>query len=548
MGRLFAFLLLVTLSGFTSAAWAIYGLPADRFVPWHGNVGVKGDIPLRTTIYRTLSPSGGNDSAAINAAIAACPAGQVVMLGPGTFLINSRINVKSGITLRGSGMGKTVLQGQSGITGGYILGIDAGPWFDRSCTIASGYTQGSTSIRTSSATGYHAGDVVLIDQLNDPSGTYGPVVTDVGTSGTETWASRGSGARVEGQVNRIATISGTNITLEIPLYFAFNSALTPQITRINGMTTSAGIEDLTVNNQTSQIDPAMELYGVSGCWLLGVEVNGSWQNALVFEKSYRNTIRSCKFHEGVPALPAKGSQYYTSRAYGVYLNTASANLLENNQFYHLCMSTKMDGPTSGNVIAYNYIAAMYYSLEMTWQSDMFSLHGGHARANLFEGNLGVASFMADKIWGSHSHNVLFRNRIALDQTRPKRAFDIALYSMSSDFSLIGNVLGTAGFEMAYSTAPSNTHTLAIYALDPAISASTIIHANWDSVTKGVTWNGTDDHVLPRSLYLSSKPSWWGSLQWPAIGPDVSPMYPAAPVVGTGTPWGTTTPLRSHKAH
>src|SRR5207245_2242801 len=29
------------------------------------------------------------------------------------------------------------------------------------------------------------------------------------------------------------------------------------------------------------------------------------------------------------------------------------------------------------------------------------------------------------------------------------------------------------------------------------------------------------HVLPPSLYLSAKPSWWGTVPWPAIGPDVA---------------------------
>jgi len=28
------------------------------------------------------------------------------------------------------------------------------------------------------------------------------------------------------------------------------------------------------------------------------------------------------------------------------------------------------------------------------------------------------------------------------------------------------------------------------------------------------------HALPASFYLSSKPSWWGTMPWPAIGPDV----------------------------
>jgi hypothetical protein len=28
-------------------------------------------------------------------------------------------------------------------------------------------------------------------------------------------------------------------------------------------------------------------------------------------------------------------------------------------------------------------------------------------------------------------------------------------------------------------------------------------------------------VLPSSFYLAGKPSWWGSVPWPAIGPDVT---------------------------
>src|SRR5438093_13133040 len=30
-----------------------------------------------------------------------------------------------------------------------------------------------------------------------------------------------------------------------------------------------------------------------------------------------------------------------------------------------------------------------------------------------------------------------------------------------------------------------------------------------------------DQILPASLYRSSKPSWWGTMPWPAIGPGAS---------------------------
>jgi hypothetical protein len=29
------------------------------------------------------------------------------------------------------------------------------------------------------------------------------------------------------------------------------------------------------------------------------------------------------------------------------------------------------------------------------------------------------------------------------------------------------------------------------------------------------------HKLPASFYLPGKPSWWGAVPWPAIGPDVT---------------------------
>jgi hypothetical protein len=37
------------------------------------------------------------------------------------------------------------------------------------------------------------------------------------------------------------------------------------------------------------------------------------------------------------------------------------------------------------------------------------------------------------------------------------------------------------------------------------------------------WRNYDYFSLPASLYLADKPSWFGSVAWPAIGPDVSGM-------------------------
>jgi hypothetical protein len=89
-------------------------IPADRNFAWNPGMMSKGGIPNRTTICATLSPSGSDDSAAIQAKLDSCPAGQVVFLNPGTFIVNNYLSMHSAITLRGSGKGVTILTKTNG--------------------------------------------------------------------------------------------------------------------------------------------------------------------------------------------------------------------------------------------------------------------------------------------------------------------------------------------------------------------------------------------------------------------------------------------------
>src|ERR1700688_3683606 len=92
-------------------------IPADRNFAWNPGMMSKGGIPSRTTVCATLSPSGGDDSTAIQAALDSCPANQVVMLNAGTFTVNqSYLLIHSSITLRGSGAGVTILKKTNGAT------------------------------------------------------------------------------------------------------------------------------------------------------------------------------------------------------------------------------------------------------------------------------------------------------------------------------------------------------------------------------------------------------------------------------------------------
>jgi hypothetical protein len=92
------------------------------------------------------------------------------------------------------------------------------------------------------------------------------------------------------------------------------------------------------------------------------------------------------------------------------------------------------------------------------------------------------------------------------------------------------------------------HTiLEAQALDLNVKNTIIRHGNYDYATKnangtarraGVVWETDDargtgvdftDHTIPKSYYLSTKPSWWPTtVPWPPIGPDKDPMVSAIP--------------------
>ena len=173
-------------------------IPPDRNFTWNPGMMSKGGIPNRTTIYATLSPSGGDDSAAIQAKLDSCPSGQVVMLNPGTFIVNNYVLIHSGITLRGSGAGVTILNKANGAQGRLstvvpgtngihtpqspssytydtqpivIVGPSRYPGPDNSTSqaLAADGAQGSYSVTIANAAGFAAGQFVLLDEMSGAS-------------------------------------------------------------------------------------------------------------------------------------------------------------------------------------------------------------------------------------------------------------------------------------------------------------------------------------------------------------------------------------------
>src|SRR6266496_5938983 len=91
-------------------------LSSSRAVDWR-NTGLPATFPDGETTPNSWTPptrtqcgATVTSAANIQSAINACPAGQFVLLGPGTFSIGA-ITLKSNVTLRGSGAQATTLTG-----------------------------------------------------------------------------------------------------------------------------------------------------------------------------------------------------------------------------------------------------------------------------------------------------------------------------------------------------------------------------------------------------------------------------------------------------
>src|SRR5689334_15790771 len=103
-------------------------LPPERRITWQP--GVPGGIPARNTDcanavtgYGAKGDGVTDDTQAIQNAINACPAGQVVYVPAGTYRLNSQLTIAKGIVLRGAGPSATLLK-----TYAAWHGIQVGDW------------------------------------------------------------------------------------------------------------------------------------------------------------------------------------------------------------------------------------------------------------------------------------------------------------------------------------------------------------------------------------------------------------------------------------
>lgn len=525
-------------------------LPDDRIIDWT-SVGVPGGIPNRTTVYRTLTPS--NTLAEINAAIAACPSGQVVFLAAGSYSLGQiTFGSRSGVTLRGAGAGRTVINA----TSGYAVSATELSFFEADgVDVAGGYVKGSTTITLAAtpSSAFAVGNLIQITQDDSPDA--------LGSTGVGVYHRTGfpgvwgmSATRNVRFTSRITAVSGTRITLATAVPYTYQASLNPKAYPLSGGpgATLCGVESLTIRGSGST-DRAVNFSGTDRCWVKDVEVDNmvGTTGMIFFRHSFQGEIRRCYAHDAA-GFPSQADGY----AYFFYYGCSNC-LAVDNIACRVGDGLIING-SSASACLYNLVENVQRAGHAWVDQGMIVNHGPHAIMNLIEGNV-LQRFQNDGYHGSTSHTLLFRNNIhgLRDGASGVRRL-IDLCRGSYYHTLVGNVIGDSSWTPAYYQLPANPASVSgVYVLgfpgmdsismaaytsvpwdnwtksttapDADVAATILRHGNYDYYNRSVVWDpAISSQSIPASLVYSSKPDFFGTLQWPPIGPDVSGLVTSIP--------------------
>jgi hypothetical protein len=585
--------------------------PADRMTTW--SPGVPGGVPARSTVCATIqAASYGNGtsdaSAAIQVAINACPAGQVVQLSAGTFTINSGnfLLLNKGITLRGAGPEQTTLQKTDGAkpgveaTGAHpspIVILGPSRWsntptgFASSANLSADAVKGAFSVTVDSATGFAAGQVVLLDELSgaawqtDPTGrgqiwaspdfrvvwqlhnpaqpTDDPLHLPASATNQDAfgWFSRLD--RPTAEIKQVASVSGNTVTFSTPIHISYRASHTAQLSRYSlTHTVNAGLESLRVIGGDNG---NVRFQWCNACWAKSID-NTQWHDeGFAINNSLRVEIRDFYVHDGAWAQPGGGG-------YGISLANASSEVLIENGISvraNKVMVARSAGAAS--VVAYNYMDMGYINNVGGWvEVGLNASHMVGPHHVLFEGNYGF-NFDSDKTHGNAIYHTVFRNQlrgvrasfanqlggaiindVATSANIPKRAVGLMAYSYWMSF--VGNVLGAPGAMSGWSYETSSPGAQAAiwmlgwddwspHPVDANVAATILRHGNFDYLTNSVGWDpNIASQTLPASLYLTQKPAFFNAgrgYTWPWVDPTgTTKLYelPAKVRYDAGTPF------------
>lgn len=529
-------------------------LDPNRAIDW-SNAGIPGGIPNRTTICQTIAPYTGTADT-INTAIQNCPSGQVVFLSAGTFNLSTGItfNDKSNVTLRGAGPDQTTLvftgydpcggpQSDICVPNGHLNHIQAP---GNTANWTSGYAKGTTVITISNTTNLQVGTLLSLDQENDPDTDTNEIwicsTTAVCSYEGPSGVGRvGSPRREQIQLVRVTAINGNNITISPGLYMPnWNANHNPGAWWSNDTPiTGVGIEDLTLDHSNSGQTGGITFFNAYNGWVRNIKSVKANRVHVWFIQSAANIVRDSYFYE---------TKVSASQSYGVEFFMTSDNLIENNIFHRVNTPLSNNGSAQGNVYAYNSAFILLSTNAPAYMSGTPLDHATGLSFNLYEGNMGNG-LEADISHGPPHFLTSFRNRwTGFETGKDNNTHPVHLHAFARYYNFVGNVLGTAGYHDVYEDgASTGGHGIAsIYFLgwsftnpnpphDILVKTTSLRWGNYDTLTGTSRFVAAEvpsgiavypnpvpaNQNLPASFFLSAKPSWFGSVPWPPIGPDVT---------------------------
>lgn len=407
-------------------------ISSERIFPeaWQ-NAGYPGDIPSPKTIVNVTSfgalGNGTNDdrSAVQNAINSLGGAPGVVYFPAGTYLLGGKVDLASGVVIRGESAQTVTLRWNH--IGDYYAGTGLYAGASQSGSfqaVVSGYTIHSSSIVVTNGSTFVPGDYAEIRQDN------------LAAWNLSSWA-----AKASGQILRITAVSGNTLTLERPLRLTYTAAQNPEIRKITPIT-NCGVENIKVErliagtNTTRNNIATIFFDSAASCWVRGVESNYGFGGHIAFSGSTQCEVTGSYIHHAAD-YDGGGS------GYGIRIESKTGEcLIEDNIFQSLRHSMLLQAGPNGNVIGYNY--SRESKNEFGGLTSDITLHGNYSYANLVEGN--VCRFISIDESGHGANgplNTVFRNRT--------EASGISIANNgSNNQNVVGNEIATGSYSLSSS--------------------------------------------------------------------------------------------------
>ena len=553
-------------AGLRSNPFAAVRLPGGTATlpnPTWAAAGVESSVNFDSYTQQGSTLAAGTSASTINTALSNCSGGEYVLLGAGTFSISGLNIHNSGCELRGSGANSTIITFTAAAPSQCFEFVNPGigicPTSDTitgSTNWTANYSQGTTVLTLASTSFITVGQPVYIDQNDDATDGF-PATGDTQVctfTGTGCVAQGNGGifsrsGRATVQISKVTAKTSTTITIDPPiLYPTYRSAQDPEVYARPEYVNGSGVRNLSADTSALGDNSVIKCVYCYNVRVKGVRlIRDSSANTIVYPFYVINSFRSTLENSYVfgPTSAAGGQTHYQ-----LNLSNSCGLLIQNNIFQKTEAAIVPNDPWCGSVVAYNFWTGR--------EGPGIVEHGPGEMMNLYEGNI-ANGFYGDIDHGTHFFQTLFRNGFVGDRYSAGLgtiAAAIHYQTKSRFYNVSGNVMGDSHMttyqtdqadsaSSAYVTGWQGSASGATPPNDARVSATMARWYNWDVVTS--TSDNTDGDQTgtrcitgempvgitsysspvpsscnaPTSMYLSAKPSFFGSDTWPPIGPDVN---------------------------